>query len=83
MTDFGEGKWTFGRKPHRCAACQGPIPQGEKHYHYRGMYEGDWQNWRLHKECHDDWERDGCGEISMDAPCPKRLSLELEAVNGR
>lgn len=76
MADFGDGKWVKGTKRHRCVACYGPIPEGESHYHYRGMYSGDWQNWRMHKECHDSWDADNCDEFTPgDFPVPERIRL--------
>ena len=47
MSGFGEGRWMVGRKDHRCEYCYGSIPQGEEFYHYRGMFDGEWQNWRM------------------------------------
>ena len=55
MNNFGEGKWMVGRRDHRCEYCYGLIPQGEEHYHYRGMFDGRWQNWRMHRECWEDY----------------------------
>lgn len=63
MSDFGEGRWVVGRKQHRCDACYGPIPKGEKHFNYCGKYGGDWQNWRMHEECHAAWYADDSGEF--------------------
>ena len=71
--DFGEGKWIVGRKRHRCVACQGPIPKGENHYHQTGMWEGEWQDWRAHRECHDAWAADGYGEIGDCGEVPDRV----------
>jgi len=76
MSDFGDGKWIVGRKPHRCDACYGPIPEGERHFNYRGMWEGEWQNWRMHEECHAVWDTDDCGEFSAgDFEMPERVRL--------
>lgn len=72
--DFGGGKWVVGRKLHRCTACYALIAKGESHYNYRGMYENEWQNWRMHKECFDAWDADGCEEFMPgDFPAPDRL----------
>lgn len=51
MSDFGEGIYVAGRKDHSCAWCTQGIPMPEVHYHFHGMWEGYWQNWRMHAEC--------------------------------
>lgn len=73
MSDCGGGKFVIGRKRYRCASCQGPIPKGEEHYHQTGQYEGEWQNWRAHQECHEAWAEDGYEELSTDGEIPERI----------
>ena len=78
MSDFGEGHWVIGRKAHRCEGCFGPIPRGEKHFLYKGMYQCEWQNWRMHEECHEDWHTNldlhGDGEFTPGyMPVPQRI----------
>ncbi len=74
MSDFGNGIWVNGRKIHYCGACGARIPKGEEHYSYRGMYGGDWQNWRMHRECEESFSRDGSGEfMEGDTPVPERI----------
>lgn len=51
MGDFGNTFWPIAQKEHRCEWCYWPIQKGEKHALYKGMHEGDWQNWRMHEEC--------------------------------
>ena len=81
MADFGEGKWVKGSKPHRCVGCWTQISKGEVHFNYHGRYDGDWQNWRMHKECQESWDVNGCGEFTPgDFPIPDRLK---EAANGK
>lgn len=41
------------RKEHRCHWCGEKIRVGEKHYQCKGHWEGDWQDWRMHKLCLD------------------------------
>lgn len=53
MSDFGEIKHPVARKSYRCEWCFAPIPKGEQHAHFAGVWEGDWQNWRMHSECHE------------------------------
>lgn len=74
MNDFGKGVWLAGKKNHRCEACYAVIPAGERHFHFKGMYHGDWQNWRMHTECHDSHEADGCEEFMPgEFPVPDRI----------
>jgi hypothetical protein len=56
---FNHATWPVGRKDYRCEWCGQNIPKGEKHYHYVGIWEGDFQNWRMHVECQDDCQRNG------------------------
>jgi hypothetical protein len=65
VSDFGEGKWIIGRKRHRCDGCFGPIPKGETHYNYRGIWQGEWQNWRMHEECFEGYDAEGDGEFTL------------------
>ena len=79
MSNFGEGVWVVGNKPHHCVACDGPIPLNERHHHYRGIYGGDWQNWRMHTECYEAYATDGYGEfIKGDFPVPERIAALME-----
>lgn len=76
--DFGGALWIRGRKRYRCDACYGPIPKGETHANYRGMYENEWQNWRMHRECYEGYSADGCGEFMPgDFPMPERIRAML------
>ena len=85
MSDFGEGKYVKARWRHRCVACWWPIEKGELHYNYRGMYGGEWQNWRMHVECEEDWEINGCEEFTPgDFEPPERLVIaRREAEDAR
>jgi len=41
-------------KPHWCVWCGNVrIVKGELHLRYVGKFEGDFQDWRIHKECAD------------------------------
>lgn len=53
MSDFGDTKHPKARQEYRCEWCYGPIPQGENHTQFTGMWDGDWKNWRMHDECYD------------------------------
>lgn len=73
MSDFGDGKWVVGRKNHRCTACYTMIPDNERHYYYKGMYDGVWQNWRMHCECYAAYQADDYEEfLPGDYPAPVR-----------
>jgi hypothetical protein len=81
MTDFGEGKHVVGRKRHRCEMCYAAIPQGERHYHFHGMYDGDFQDWRAHEECFEGWQADGDEELTPgDFPVPEAVAQRLAAT---
>ena len=49
---FNEIAWVVGRKEYRCEWCGEKILCGEKHAHFVGKWEGEFQNWRMHDECH-------------------------------
>ena len=71
MSDFGEVTYPAGRKEYRCEWCYGPIPQGEKHAHFVGIWQGEFQNWRMHEECleaSDDARDDGFEAGMGNAP---------------
>lgn len=53
MSDFGDTTWPMARKAHRCEWCAEAIPAGEKHAKFAGVWEGDWNFWRMHSECYD------------------------------
>jgi hypothetical protein len=85
MSDFGDGRYVVGRKDHRCVACYSIIPKGEDHYHYQGIYAGDWQNWRMHRECEGAYDKasreDGVYEfVSGDFPVPERISALMKGI---
>ena len=51
MSDFNAERWPIARDSHRCVWCPERIAPGTRHLHYVGIWNGDWQNWRMHKEC--------------------------------
>ena len=51
MSDFGESFIVVGRKDYRCEWCGEKILKGERHHQYRGIWQNEWQNWRMHNEC--------------------------------
>jgi len=57
-------------KPHWCAWCKKTrIEKGEVHLRYVGEFEGDFQDWRIHKECREPVRRscDGGDGIICDS----------------
>ncbi len=78
LVNFGGGKWVKATKDHTCDGCLGPIAKGESHYNYRGMYDGEWQNWRMHEECFEAWEANGCGEFTMGSFDPPERSNDCQ-----
>lgn len=41
------------RKPHHCEWCFEPLPVGTRVYYHVGIFEGDFNAYYLHPECHD------------------------------
>lgn len=87
MSDFGKSFRPIGRKGYRCEYCYGPIPQGERHHHYQGVYDGEWQNWRMHDECWDAYQTDarydGNYEFTPgDSEVPERVKVLLVKAGG-
>lgn len=54
MSDFGRSYHPKAAKNHRCEWCGETIHRGEIHYQFTGVWEGDWQNWRMHEDCFTD-----------------------------
>ena len=78
---FGEPRAVVARKPHRCEWCYEPILKGESHQQFKGMWEGDWQNWRMHQECFDAYEPDDDGGfMSGEGTRPPKVTIRLEGV---
>ena len=67
MSDFAVEKNPIARGVYRCSWCPEKIVVGEKHYHFVGKWEGDFQNWRMHTECEVAFrEETEDGEICSD-----------------
>jgi len=72
MSDFGETLSPVARKQYTCEWCGWRIPIGEQHKQYKGVFDGEWQNWRMHNECFEEQQAEalqgepefmpGCGE---------------------
>lgn len=55
MTDFHDYRIVTARKPHRCEHCHKPIEIGEKYRSCAQVWEGDFQSYSEHIECHAAW----------------------------
>jgi hypothetical protein len=53
------------RIPHRCAACRGTIPVGERHLRLGMMFEGEWSAERACMSCWNDIEEFGSADGHM------------------
>ena len=51
MSSFGGESQIKIRKDSRCDWCGETMKKGETVYRWKGMWEGDWQNWKMHNEC--------------------------------
>lgn len=45
MSDFGEYRYVKIRKPHQCVYCGRTLLIGITARLYKGLFQGDWQNW--------------------------------------
>ena len=60
MSDFGEVTKPAARKAYRCIWCSEDVVKGEKHVRYAGVWQGDWQFWRMHDECYAVYDPTEC-----------------------
>lgn len=59
MSDFGDLTHPVARRSHLCEWCERTIEKGQRHCQYRGKWQGEWQNWRMHEDCYTDyWDGD-------------------------
>ncbi len=75
MSAFNDFTWRVARKQHQCVWCFEFILVGESHAHYVGTWEGEFQNWRMHEECHEDYDINldpEEGFMPGDYPRPKK-----------
>lgn len=84
MSDFGQTKKVWARNEHRCEACLGPIVKGELHHQYKGVWHGEWQNWRMHHECYEKMDfqdfEDGFESGCIPMPEDVRMVVEMRKV---
>lgn len=65
-------KYPKARKKHTCQVCGAPILKGQTHHYQSGVYDGSWQNWRVHSDCAEmNWHHnDGrSGDDQVDDYC--------------
>lgn len=43
------------RKQHSCCECHAPIPIGRRYAHVSGIFDDEWESYKLHKECMEPW----------------------------
>ena len=75
MSDFGNYRHPKAAKNHRCEWCGETIPKGEIHFQFTGVWESEWQNWRMHEECSEIYSLndDGEGFSPFENERPERL----------
>jgi len=82
VSNFGETFSPIAVKDHRCEWCFGPIPKGEKHKHFSGMWDDEWQNWRMHDECFDEQQKEALNGwpefMPGEAEMPERVKQLVE-----
>lgn len=81
LSDFGDVTYPAARKQHRCEYCYGPIPKGEIHPQFKGMWDNEWQNWRMHNECYDIYSTNydyNDGFMPGDGEMPERIKVLLK-----
>jgi hypothetical protein len=78
VSDFGEGKTVRTRRPHRCEWCYQAIDSGSECYHYKGMWEGDWQDWYMHHECKEVYSLNGDQDGFMPGEGERPVRCEVE-----
>lgn len=44
-------KYPIARKQHKCQVCGCAIPKGTIHHYQSSVYDGSWQDWRVHSDC--------------------------------
>lgn len=88
---FGElKKIKAGRKIFACCWCREDIPVGEPRVNYVGLWEGEFQNWHMHPECHSAYKREddaggGDGQIHNEKhprgmACGEQQEIERDRI---
>lgn len=48
-----EEKLVKANKQHKCYECFSPIVKGEHYYYIKGLWDGRFDSFHFHKDCHD------------------------------
>lgn len=77
---FDRYRWPKAAKQHRCEWCGESVHVGEVHAQFVGSFEGEFQSWRMHKECQKAWETlSGCEQAEgFDSWSNERPSKETQ-----
>lgn len=79
MSNFGRGVTVRARKNHFCEWCWSAILMGEEHYRFKGKWEGEFQDWRMHRDCRVAFEEESeGGEIHDHRHDQGRTCLGME-----
>jgi ASC-1-like (ASCH) protein len=70
---FYERKIVNGRKEHRCSECLRTIKKGEQHEYAKGLWEGDFSQFRTCQTC-----RAMVEEIGLECYCHGNLMDEVD-----
>lgn len=49
--EFTSDSEPVARKQHICSECGEPILKGERHFYQAGKFDGEFYQWRVHKDC--------------------------------
>jgi hypothetical protein len=77
-----ESKQVKCGKDHYCIWCGGMILKGEAAHYYKGIFQGDFQNWHMHPECFEANTQDH-PEDGFTAYCQERGTLTERNENGK
>lgn len=79
MCGFGNSFDHVARFEHQCIWCGGPIPKGEKYSLWKGVFDGEWQRNKFHKECAGESDVNTCdGFIPGEGEMPERVRKIVE-----
>jgi hypothetical protein len=56
--DFGNEYQVKLRKTKKCEWCGQDMIKGEVVYHFKGKFNGEWQDWKMHNECEEAYRKD-------------------------
>lgn len=61
---FADIELRRANKPHRCCECHGEIANGEQHWYFAGVWDGDFKAFRVCVACEEIRQEivDDCGD---------------------